>query len=299
VLFRSRGWADWIAQATGGRLTIKIAEPNTIYPNADFVPNLGKGVIEAQFVNPSFAGGVIPENNIFGGVPFAYTDWTQWYDWYYQFGGIDIAQAVNAEKNLLYIPEPDPVITQVVTAFPCRSVKDLKGRKIRSPANMTQFLQAVGATTVTMAYTDTYMGIKLGTVEGYAGGLQSIEDIKLKEVCKGAVVNPPVAAANNALFINMDAFNKLPDDIKGIIKRDTKYYLASAALQSQVNYLVSLNRVVLEYPFELWKWSDEDVTWTRQQCMEKIWPALAAPNARCAQILESIKAHMKSLGLTK
>ncbi len=292
-----KGWADWINKATNGRLKVTVVDPNSSFPNAEAVQNIGKGTIEACFTSSGYAGGIMPETSIAGSLPFTWTTNALAQDWFYNYGGQDLIQEAYSERNVISIPVIYQQPTNIGTMFECKSPNDLKGKKIRTYGAMAKYVEAVGGSPVNMAVADIYMGLKLKTVDAFCGGVVNLETAKLKEVVKGYVVEPTCLTPTDAIIINKDAFNALPKDMQDIITRDSRYYLAYAAntLQQQLNY--SINKASQDYGLQVYTWSAEDTKALRVLMAQKVWPEFAAPNARCKKMVDSITSHLKAFGL--
>ncbi len=292
-----KGWGEWLYQATNGRLKVSRVEPNAIFPNAEVLVNIKKGTIEAAFTSFGYSGGIVPETYIAGSLPFTWTSMTLAHDWYYHYGGYELVQEALDQHNIFYIPIIYEFPTGLAVKFECNSMNDIKGKKIRAYGAHSKWIEALGGSSVAIAYADTYMGMKLGTVDGAALGAQALEDIKLKEVATGFLVEPTALCPVDAIFINKDALNTLPEDIKNIVVRESKYYAAYAANTNHMQIDYVLAAAQKNYGLKTYKWSEEDTTAVRKLMVEKVWPEFAATNPRCGKMVESIKAHLKIFGL--
>lgn len=292
-----RGWADWVEEASGGRIEIEYVAPGSCYPPNDALTNIGKGTIEVSFTSSGYAGGIMPETYIAGNMPFAWTTAALGYDAYYQLGLYDIMEEAYNEHNVVHIPTLEQFPLNMATMFECRSPKDIVGRKIRIYGAQSKYIEAIGGLPVSMPYADVYMGLKLGTVEGATLGSHALEDIKLKEVVKGYVVSPTSINPCDAILINKDAFEALPEDLQELILRDSKYYFAAASFMTELTMQWICADAEKNYGVELYSWSAEDTKWVREVCREKVWPELASANSRCYKMVEIIENQLIEYGL--
>lgn len=102
----------------------------------------------------------------------------------------------------------------ILTTKPVRSVEDLKGLKIRSAgAIITQILERLGATPVTMTISDTYTAFQQGVVDGIALSTADMVAYRLHEVGRYnyriGIVRVPIPFA-----VNKDFYTSLPDDLR-------------------------------------------------------------------------------------
>jgi TRAP-type C4-dicarboxylate transport system substrate-binding protein len=290
--WHEEGWADWVTEATGGRLTINVVAPNSAFPNAEVLTNIGKGTIEAAFTSTGYAGGVMPEAYILGGLHFAWTDAAEGYEWYYQRGGYEMAEEAWNEHNVTHIPSLEDFPLNLAVMFPCDSYKTVAGKKIRVYGAQVKYIEAIGGLPVAIPYAEAYQALKLGTVEGATLGIHALEDSNLKEVVSGYVAYPSTFIVNDSVLMNMDAFQALPDDIKAIISRDSKHYMNSATYLSRQ----SMKYVAGQAGVTLYSWPEEEVLELRKMAEEKIWPEFGSASPRCQELLDSIKAQMREHG---
>ena len=98
-----------------------------------------------------------------------------------------------------------------------REIEDMRGIKIRSGGGLnTPVLQALKATPVHMPPSDLYLSLQTGIVEGGAFGPSLIPSFKLQEVLKH-VLKFRLGYLTNIMTMNLDTWNKLPDDLKQIV----------------------------------------------------------------------------------
>jgi tripartite ATP-independent transporter DctP family solute receptor len=156
----------------------------------------------------------------------------------------DIGRSINeaAISNGYYVPACGVAggarqITNNVR--PINSIDDLKGLKIRTPPIdvIVRSFQAFGANPQQVAYTETYMALKTGVVDGQENPFSNIVDMKFYEPQKYlSVVNWEVHP--DPLFVNSDWYLGLPDDLKAIFD--------------------SVAEATLEYSNEVWLSSEKD-----------------------------------------
>jgi TRAP-type C4-dicarboxylate transport system substrate-binding protein len=103
------------------------------------------------------------------------------------------------------------------TRKPVSKMEDLRGMKVRTPGgHQTNYVKALGAEPVFMPPGDIYMAIETGTIDGIVTCPPVILAFKLHEVVKHGVVTT-FGCVSEGMVMNMNAWNKLPDDQKKII----------------------------------------------------------------------------------
>ena len=292
-----RGLADWIGEVTGGRLQVTIVEPNSVFPVSETVENVGQGVIEMSHISQGWLGGSVPEANVAMGLPMAWPTASVAFDCYQNYGFEEIMDAIYDERNLWaeYIPTDE--IMGFITTFDASSPESIKGKKIRVWGAYGKLVEAMGGNPVAMAYGDVYMGMKLGTIDGSTTGALALENTALKEVAMGMTTYPKTNTPVNAIVINMDAFNTLPDDIKAILDIELKHFLLSMSLVEQIQNRMVVANSVKEYGIQEWLWSSEDVSMLMNLAKDEVWPYYAGQSTKSAELVDLMVEHMQMLGM--
>ncbi len=95
--------------------------------------------------------------------------------------------------------------------------EDLKGLKVRTPgqAPIIKFYKQIGANPIEMAFSDVYMALKTGVVDGVCNDAAALETNKIYEVAPNFTwINYMVGA--DPFMVNMEWYQSLPDDLKTI-----------------------------------------------------------------------------------
>jgi len=166
----------------------------------------------------------------------------------------DFGDKINegARENGLYIPT-----TGVAGGFrnitnnvrPITNVKDVKGLKMRTPPiDMTiKTFGAIGANPQQVAYTETYMALKTGVVDGQENPFSNTVDMKFYEPQKYlSVVNWQVHP--DPFYVNPDWYDSLPSDLQAIFD-------ASA-------------EAAIKYSNEIWLGSETEYFYTLKEHLE-------------------------------
>jgi TRAP-type C4-dicarboxylate transport system substrate-binding protein len=93
---------------------------------------------------------------------------------------------------------------------------DLTGLKIRVSPVYVPLVNGLGGTPINMPTTEIYTALERGVVDGYGQTYVGIMDFALHEVTE-YVVNVPFYSKDNALLVNADTWDGLPDDIRAAI----------------------------------------------------------------------------------
>lgn len=120
--------------------------------------------------------------------------------------------------EVLYF-QPAPV-SYVYFTKQINSLDDIKGKKVRSVNSTGVFLKNLGMVPVEMAGGEVYTALQTGLVEGFTGfpvySLRAYNMLELtKEIIDGTI---GIYAGACPLTMNLEVYNKLPEETKAIIK---------------------------------------------------------------------------------
>lgn len=288
------GWVDWLEEASNGLLEIDVVEPGSVFPVTEGLAAIGSGVADCSFTPSGYWAGTIPEMYIVGGLPGGWPTTHSFLDALYVYGMYDKVKGLYDDYNVVWFPSPQLEIMNFMSNFPMPNPESIKGHSFRGWGSWNKYIDMLGGGSVTLPYTEMYMALKLGTIEGVFTGAQALEEHKLHEVVSHMVNNPLPAA--NSLIINRDSFKALPEDLQDLIMNESKYIITHGSLQLYQTHLYTAAHVSEEYGLKLWTWSDEDTKKVQQQCVEEIWPDFAAETPLCAELIEILKTQYRDLG---
>ena len=102
---------------------------------------------------------------------------------------------------------------------PIHSPADMKGLKIRtmnSPIDM-ETVKALGANPTPIAWSELYISLQTGVVDGQENAIETFRIPKLEEVQKYIVLDGHTYSIGGQLSINEEFYQSLPDDLKRVI----------------------------------------------------------------------------------
>ena len=101
---------------------------------------------------------------------------------------------------------------------PVRTVADLKGLRIRSMPDLGEVLKEFGAVPMTVPVTEMYSALDTGIVDVVAHSRLTFHSYKVDEISKYMMLDMDMGAAPTLYFINKDAWNELPEDLKKVVR---------------------------------------------------------------------------------
>ncbi len=214
-----------VNEMSGGRLTMTHHPAGEIVGAFELFDAVSKGALEGGFDWPSYWTGKNSAFDLLGSVNFWMTP-PDYFTWVYHGGGLQLIREMYGKYNMYYLPTGmTPSESGFRTNKPLRSLSDYKGMKLRTPLTQTMWiLQQIGANPVKLPGGEIYMALKLGTIDGAEFSNVSCDwGMKFQEVTK--YWNVPCwfqPASLLGLMINMDAWKKLPADLKVIMEEAGK-----------------------------------------------------------------------------
>ncbi len=231
-------FADSVKLASGGRLDIKLFSAGELVGAMESFDAVSKGSAEIGHDWPGYWMGKNDNFNSFASVPFG-LDAEGYNIWLYERGGLEQMQELYGRYNLYALPGGNG--GQEMGFFSNKratTMADYKGMRLRTPGWYMDIMNRLGASVTPLPGGEIYLALERGVIDGAEFSTPAINypmgfDEITKYVLTPGVHQPSVQCA---FFINMDAWNKLPADLKWIVDIAAKEtQLWSNAWQENLN----------------------------------------------------------------
>jgi TRAP-type mannitol/chloroaromatic compound transport system substrate-binding protein len=182
------------------------------------------------------------------------------------------------------------------TKEPINSLADLKGKRIFTFPTAGRFLKQFGVVPVTLPWEDIQVAVQTGELDGIAwSGITEVYTVGWADVTDYFLTNSISGAWAGSFFANMEKYNALPENMKGLLKlaMDSSHYHrlwwywgGEAALRVH-----GTKMKLTTIPDEEWA--------TVETAAEKFWDEIAAESKTKAKVVEIFKkynADMKKAG---
>jgi tripartite ATP-independent transporter DctP family solute receptor len=178
-------FADTIKAKTNGRIEIQVAHSAQLGDDAAMVTALRSGTLDLSANSQGAVSAVVPEYGALG-LPFLFGDITK--AWQMLDGpiGKELAEK-SAAKGMVVLGYWDNGIRHISNSKrPIKSPVDVKGLKIRTPpdAVTVDIVQALGGDAQQIKFSELYVALQQGVVDGQENPLTNIASAKLYEVQK-------------------------------------------------------------------------------------------------------------------
>jgi TRAP-type transport system periplasmic protein len=176
-------FAELVAEKTGGEVTVNIAGSEQLGNDVAMLTSLRTGALDLTANSQGAASGLVPELSALG-LPFLFEDAGEAFAVLEGPIGEELAGKF-ADLGIITLGWWDNGIRHITTkAKPITQPADLQGLKIRTPADpiTIDIFQALGAATEQIAFSELYVALQQGVVDGQENPLANIASSKLYEV---------------------------------------------------------------------------------------------------------------------
>jgi TRAP-type mannitol/chloroaromatic compound transport system substrate-binding protein len=213
-------FADTVRLASGGRLDIKVFSAGELVGAMESFDAVSKGSAEIGHDWPGYWKGKNEAFVAFGSVPFG-LDAEGMNVWLYERGGLEQMNELYGKFNMV--------------AFPCgqggqemglfskkkaTKMADFKGMRLRTVGWYMDIMNQLGASVSPLPGGELYLALQTGVIDAVEFSAPALNyPMGFDEISKFAIqpgVHQP--SVQNACFINKAAWEKLPADLKWIVK---------------------------------------------------------------------------------
>jgi len=208
-------WAKkWVEEITGGRAKGKVFWSNSLVPMKDNYRALQTGILDFGFINTGLTPGVFPLSEFFqvpgiaSRIPASNLAFSELFRQYPDF-------EKQFSPKVKYIGTSQFMLSDLHSKKPIRSLKDLQGMKIGCQTTQSaQAMKKLGASASTIAWTDMYMNLERGVVDGVVAAWGIVKVTRLHEIAKYHTLLRLTPAVAHWMF-NRNTWNKFtPDEQK-------------------------------------------------------------------------------------
>ena len=213
-------FADSVALASGGRLEIKLFSAGELVGAMESFDAVSKGSADIGHDWPGYWKGKNENFVSFASVPFG-LDAEGYNIWLYERGGLEQMQELYGRYNLMALPCGNG--GQEMGLFSNKratKLSDFKGMRLRTPGWFMDIMNSLGASVTPLPGGEVYLALERGVIDAAEFSTPAINypmgfDDITKYVIEPGVHQPSV---QTSCFINKDSWDKLPDDLKWIVK---------------------------------------------------------------------------------
>ncbi|MCW5698555.1 MAG: TRAP transporter substrate-binding protein [Rhodospirillales bacterium] len=212
--------AKFITEGTGGRLSVKVFGGGEIVPAFESMDAVANGTVEMGHGAPYYWKGKAAAAQFIASMPFGMTAQEQ-NAWFQYGGGQELADEVYKGLGCKFFPSGNTG-TQMGGWFnkEITSLEDYKGLKMRIPGLGGEVVKAAGGNVVNLPGAEIPPALQSGAIDAteWVGPYNDLA-FGLYKSAKYYYYpgwHEPATVLDN--FINIQAWEKLPDDIKSVVE---------------------------------------------------------------------------------
>ena len=226
-----------VKEYTNGAVNFRIIGPESVNPLEQIEP-LQTGIVDLVFSHPAYHAGTTKIGVSADGIVVDPTKWRnsgifQAFDEYYQTLGI---------KVLGIMPLGESGFRFVTNQAVDGREHSFEGMKVRANASYVNIIEKLGGSPVPLSGGQIYSSLQNGVIDAAPWGAAGLVAFKLYEVAD-YVLQPDFGSLSNWMYMNLDKWNSLDDDIQAAIDRaaaETELYALSEISRIAADELITL-----------------------------------------------------------
>jgi TRAP-type C4-dicarboxylate transport system substrate-binding protein len=294
-----KDFSDDVKKNSNGRLLISVHADPELVPAGQLFDATSLATIDMLHGLGGMWAGAVPVGEVEFGLPFAYRSHGESFKesakeirkFFYDSGMVELLRKEYEKHGLYWLDMHTYGPGVILSRKPINNCSDLKGKKITVEGAFNEFYNMLGAGGAIVSGTETYMALKLGTVDAAQWDISSITALNWYEVAPYWIKGGENHQSIGHILINLKRWNALPDDLKKVLQDAAKAYW---------------DKLVDIYDSELKKADDLVKEGKLKECVldsgcqtehkaaaVKLWDSIATKDQANAKAIELIKAWQK------
>lgn len=284
---------------TNGRLEITPYSAGTIVPTFECLDAVTNNVMQAMHQWPGYFSGKEPAFAAISDLIAGYSHPWQKDAWMYYKGGWEMLNEMYRPYNAYTVGWMFWGVESLISTKPIRKMEDFRGLKMRVPHGMTALLmQKLGASVVVLPGGEVYSALDKGVIDASDWATPSMNQrMGFFEVAKYYIYPGFHSMPLGGFTVNINEWNKLPDDIKQILKTACREWCWDSIERIAIDD-IRANAEMKGKGVTAITWSDEDLARVRLVAQE-IWDEFSKKSPMTKKVIDSQKAWLRELGLIK
>jgi len=284
-----QGLANDIQELSNGRIKVQVLFSGEGVGTSGLLSATKSGLLTMAAPFQSMHAGELPAGIVEIGLPGGTSDPEKLHSLFHEQGWDKILTEAYGAYGLKWLePYIQPPV-YILTKNPINSIDDFKGLKIRAPGAYGKFLRNLGASPVSLAWSEIYTSLATGVIDGSIGSnMIDHRDGNHVEVAKYMYKLPLAGAQVLSVVVNQKAWDKLPADLQEVVWEATRRH-AKAQLEKSRQWEAE---AVVEMEKKGLQWSpapsDSDkLAW--EKAGETLWDEYADKDSYSKRLIEILK----------
>ena len=210
-----------LEEATQGQVTADISFKALGKPT-EYYDAVASGICDVAYVALAYTPGRFPYSEMLG-LPFHFPSNVITAKVHYQLWKRGYLDEQFRDVHTLAVGSTSPYVF-MWGKEPVTTLGGFQGKKIRCPGGpWTALTEAIGGVPVSVDVAECYLAIERGTIDAILQTWPAIPVFKLHEVCH-YITDMSLCGFTMGMFMNKDAYNKLPKEAKELLDRSAEKY---------------------------------------------------------------------------
>ncbi len=243
-----------IEEKTGGKVKVQVLFSGEGVGTSGLLGAAKSGLITMAAPFQSMHAGELPAGVVEIGLPGGTDDTDKLYKLFHEQGFGDVLKKAYGSQGLVWLePYIQPAV-YIITKKPIKSVADFQGLKIRAPGAYGKFLRNLGASPVSLAWSEIYTSLATGVIDGSIGSnMIDHRDGNHVEVAKYMYRLPLAGAQVLPIVVNRSAWKKLTPELQKAVYAATQDHAKAQLVNSKKWEKEALDQMIAKGL----KWSPE------------------------------------------
>ncbi|MBN0987259.1 MULTISPECIES: TRAP transporter substrate-binding protein [Amphritea] len=282
-----------IETMSDGRIKVQVLYSGEGVGTSGLLGAVKSGLVTMGAPFQSMHAGELPAGVVEIGLPGGTDDPAELQSLFHEKGWDKVLTKAYGSQGLVWLePYIQPPV-YVLTKEPINSVADFKGLKIRAPGAYGKFLRNLGASPVSLSWSEIYTSLATGVIDGSIGSnMIDHRDGNHVEVAKYMYKLPLAGAQVLPIVVNRAAWKKLPEDLQAVVRKATEMHAADQLRLSKKWEA----EAVAEMEAKGLKWSPEPSEADKKAWAEAgagLWDEYAAADKYSKELIDILRANSK------
>lgn len=288
-------FAENVEKMSGGRIEIETHAGGAIVPPGEMLDAVKAGILTGMNGVGAYFVGKDPGFTLVADINAGYDTPQQFTAWFWEGGGAELARELYGKHGVYYLGPVMWGAESIPTKKALRTVADFEGVKMRAPEGIGAALwRAVGVGVSTLPGSEVYTALERGKIEATDWGTLGMNDeLGYGKIAEYAIYPGIHSLPAADISINMDVWNKLPDDLKAILQIAAREFNQDSLM---ANAMLDAKFAASRDPATLVNWSAEERKKLRT-IAQTVWAEWAEKSEMSKKLYESHIAFMKKIGL--
>ena len=283
-------FAEMVNEMSGGRLNVKVYGAGELVPALEVFDAVQNGTAEMGHSGAYYWKGKNPATQFFTAVPFGLNA-QEMSSWLHNGGGMELWDELYAQFNLKPFAGGSTGV-QMAGWFnrKIESLKDLKGLKMRIPGLGGEVLKRLGGSPVNVPGGELFTALQTGSIDAteWVGPYNDMAFGLYKAAKYYYYPGWHEPGSTLEFTVNLEVWNKLPDDLKAIIEAATKATHLSMLDEYTARNNTALQQLKTDHGVEVLKLPD-DVLAGLHKVADAVAAEVASSNPSAGKVYASFK----------